>query len=70
MMYTTRQAAEYLTLSRETLRTWRYRGVGPRYHRFGRAIRYSKQDLDDWINARAFASTAQYETPATRPCSD
>jgi DNA-binding transcriptional regulator YiaG len=34
------QAAEHLGLSIATLRAWRHRAKGPRFVRFGRAVRY------------------------------
>ena len=47
------QAAEYLGLSIATLRAWRHRGRGPRFVRFGRAVRYLRADLDEFIGACA-----------------
>lgn len=48
---TERQVAEQLGLSVATLRAWRHRGKGPRYVRFGRAVRYLTPDLDDFVRA-------------------
>lgn len=52
---TTRQAAEYLGLSPNTLSSWRYLNTGPTYQRLGSsrraAIRYCRTDLDSWIEA-------------------
>jgi excisionase family DNA binding protein len=47
------QAAEHLGLSVATLRAWRHRGRGPRFVRFGRAVRYLRADLDAFISACA-----------------
>lgn len=47
------QAAEHLGLSIATLRAWRHRGRGPRFVRFGRAVRYLRADLDTFIRACA-----------------
>jgi excisionase family DNA binding protein len=47
------QAAEQLGLSIATLRAWRHRGKGPRFVRFGRAVRYLRADLDAFIRACA-----------------
>jgi excisionase family DNA binding protein len=49
--FTETQAAEQLGLSVATLRAWRHRGKGPRFVRFGRAVRYLRADLDDFIRA-------------------
>ena len=32
-----------------TLAKLRVKGGGPRFHRFGRAIRYSRVDLESWV---------------------
>jgi predicted DNA-binding transcriptional regulator AlpA len=47
------QVAEQLGLSVATLRAWRHRGRGPRFLRFGRAVRYLPADLDAFIRASA-----------------
>jgi hypothetical protein len=46
--YTERQAAAHLGLSPNTLAKWRCQGAGPRFHRFGGAIRYARSDLDSF----------------------
>jgi excisionase family DNA binding protein len=51
--FTETQAAEHLGLSVATLRAWRHRGRGPRFVRFGRAVRYLRADLDDFVRACA-----------------
>ena len=45
------EAADRLGLSVATLRAWRHRGKGPRFVRFGRAVRYLRGDLGDFIDA-------------------
>jgi hypothetical protein len=49
-------AAEILNLSIRTLQSWRLRGAGPDYVRAGRAIRYSRRDLINWIQANTVGS--------------
>jgi len=39
------EAAKYLTVSVSTLRAWRIKGNGPRYHKIGGSVRYSQSDL-------------------------
>ena len=47
------EAAKYLGLKRGTLEKMRSRGTGPRFVLLGRrAIGYTRDDLDAWINAR------------------
>ena len=55
---TERQVAEQLGLSVATLRAWRHRGRGPRFVRFGRAVRYLPVDLDAFVRASAVDTTA------------
>lgn len=43
------QAAEYLGVSKNTLRHWRCEKRGPAYVKNGRAARYSRKDLDAWM---------------------
>ena len=39
-MLTTEEKAEELSLSTRTLKQWRLDGVGPKWKKFGRAVRY------------------------------
>lgn len=39
------EAARLTGLSIYTLRNWRFQGRGPAYVKFGRAVRYSLEDL-------------------------
>lgn len=41
-------ACQMLGVSSETLKAWRHRGIGPRYVRVGRCVRYAPEDLDAW----------------------
>lgn len=43
------QAAEYLGVSKNTLRHWRCEKRGPAYVKNGRTARYSRKDLDAWM---------------------
>lgn len=45
------EAANRLGLSVATLRAWRHRGQGPRFVRFGRAVRYLVEDMGDFIDS-------------------
>lgn len=46
-------AARILGLSVATLRAWRLKSKGPRFVRFGRAVRYLELDLVRYIDACA-----------------
>ncbi|MFO7877084.1 MAG: helix-turn-helix domain-containing protein [Desulfovermiculus sp.] len=55
----TKQAAQYLNLKKNTLEIWRLRGGGPDFVKFGRAVRYRKQDLDAYVERNLVSSTSQ-----------
>jgi excisionase family DNA binding protein len=46
---TEREVAQRLGLSVATLRAWRMKQQGPRFVRFGRAVRYLSADVDRFI---------------------
>ena len=48
---TEQETADRLGLSVKTLQAWRYRRTGPKFVRFGRAVRYMPSDLDAFIRA-------------------
>ena len=47
--YTDTEAAEYIGVSRNTLRGWRVEKHGPAYHKAGKSVVYLRKDLDDWL---------------------
>jgi Helix-turn-helix domain len=52
------QVAELFGLSVRTLQAWRVRVAGPRFVQAGRAIRYRRRDLIDWVEANTMGPTA------------
>jgi len=54
-MLTTAQAAVRLGVHRDTLRTWRSRGLGPPFFKLGKVqsshVRYSMLALEEWKHA-------------------
>ncbi len=32
-----------------TIYTWRYKGLAPPAHRWGRFLRFAREDVEDWI---------------------
>ncbi len=58
---TTLEAAAYLSISARTLEKCRSIGGGPRFRKFGRVVRYTTGDLDEWAKARSFEMTSDYE---------
>jgi predicted DNA-binding transcriptional regulator AlpA len=48
---TTVEAACYLHCSRQYLEIGRCKGYGPPFHKLGRAVRYRKSALNEWMAA-------------------
>lgn len=43
-------AAAILGVKKTTLQNWRWKGIGPRFHKIGnRLVRYSRADLSDYV---------------------
>lgn len=53
------QLADYLTNKPNTIEGWRIKGVGPRYIKIGRLVRYRLADVEEWLEAQARSSTSQ-----------
>ncbi len=54
-----KQAAIYLSVTPKVLEHWRRRGVGPRHHRVGKRIRYSRRVLDAYMAEREVQNTCE-----------
>jgi hypothetical protein len=52
-------AADLLCLSVRTLQSWRIRLAGPPFVQVGRAVRYRRRDLVNWIEANTVGSFAK-----------
>lgn len=66
-LLTTEQAAEKLTLKRQTLEAWRVRGGGPKFLKIGRAVRYREEDLREFIlDALRESTSADDHRPGAR----
>lgn len=53
------EAADYLGLQPSTLEAWRCRGGGPCFVKMGKAVRYRREHLDRFLNARVRTSTSE-----------
>jgi len=53
------EVAQRLGVSRFTVRSWRLKGVGPRFLKMGRAVRYRPQDVDDYERQALVETQAQ-----------
>ena len=59
-LVSTQEAAEYLGgFKPNTLEGWRVRGEGPRYLKIGKLVRYSVDDLDEFLKTRVRQSTTK-----------
>ena len=58
-IFNTREAAEYVRLAKPTLERFRISGAGPAFCKLGGAVRYRKEDLDQWLAARCVRSTSE-----------
>lgn len=56
---TTRAAAEVLSVTESTLEQWRWQGRGPVFIKMNRVVRYRKEDLQAFVDARVFNNTAE-----------
>jgi len=57
---TEKEVEEIFNLNRRTLQRWRTTGEGPCYCRANRSIKYSIQDVEDFLSERKYSSTAEY----------
>lgn len=55
----TAEAAEVVRLAVATLEKMRTQGQGPRFVKLGRAVRYRRIDLEDWIASSVIGSTSE-----------
>ena len=55
----TNQLAEQLLNKSNTIEGWRIKGVGPRYIKIGRLVRYHLEDVGLWLEAQTRNSTSQ-----------
>lgn len=42
-----------------SLSQWRYMGIGPRFIKAGRVIRYRRSDIDAWLDQQTRQQTGQ-----------
>ena len=57
ILWTEIQTAEFLTVPVKTLQAWRVRGGGPKFIKLGRCVRYSKEDLLEFLAECTMAHT-------------
>lgn len=55
---TTEQAAPIACLSPRTLESYRRVGGGPPYYKIGRWVRYTRENIENWLRKRIKRSTS------------
>ena len=57
-LFTPEAAAEYLSVTKQSLAQWRHMSVGPVFRKLGaKTVRYRVEELDAWVDAAARTST-------------
>jgi predicted DNA-binding transcriptional regulator AlpA len=56
-LITTAELAAFLSLPPQTLRQWRYTGVGPKAFRIGRHLRYEPAEVRRWLDQECTSET-------------
>jgi hypothetical protein len=69
------EAAEYLSVSKGTMKKWRLAGTGPRYQKLGpvpkpgthdsRHVRYTIEELDAFAGKNTHSSTSDIQSEAS-----
>jgi predicted site-specific integrase-resolvase len=60
----TAEAAEFLQVKPATLEQWRWQGTGPKFIKMNRSVRYRREDLQAFVEARVFGSTTEAQAAA------
>lgn len=55
----TTEVADMLGNKKNTIEGWRITGVGPRYIKIRRLVRYRLSDVEEWLEAQTRNSTSQ-----------
>ena len=50
------EVADYIGKPKRTLEQWRYLGVGPKFVKVGRDVRYRWSDVEAWLDENAKAA--------------
>jgi excisionase family DNA binding protein len=56
-LWSTEEVAAYLSIPAKTIANWRAAGLGPRYSKIGRHVRYARSEVERWaLETRAVAA--------------
>jgi hypothetical protein len=58
-LFNTKEAAAILGVEPHTLEQWRWRGVGLRFSKIGRGVRYTGEELRKFVAVNTFQSTSE-----------
>lgn len=62
-----KEVKEILNLADSTLEQWRLKGVGPKFVKLGRAVRYRMSDIQTYISSlQGFQNTTEADTKLER----
>jgi hypothetical protein len=64
LIYLPSEIAAYLRVSVRTLQSWRHRGGGPPFRKYGELVRYKGSAVLEWDASRSRRTTS--DTPALR----
>lgn len=59
------EAAAYLGMKTQTLSWWACQGIGPRFVRYGRAVRYDLADLQAFVNSKRVETVESRQASGT-----
>lgn len=61
-LFTRPEAATYLAVKEQTLAAWACKGIGPRFLKLNRAVRYRESELQRFIESREVQSTGEADS--------
>jgi len=61
MLLKTHEVADKLRVTKATIESWRCRGGGPQFVRYGRAVRYRPEDIEAFIEQSLCSNTSDKE---------
>ena len=59
MLLKTPEVAKKLRVTKAALESWRFRGCGPQFVKYGRAVRYRPEDIEKFIEKSLRKSTSE-----------
>ena len=58
-LLTPQEVAKALNMKTSSMATWRVKGIGPKFLKCGKSIRYRPEDVDSWLANQERNNTAQ-----------